>query len=875
MDTTQEIRLSNGIPVILHDFEGSVATTYWWVQSGGADEAPREAGFSHFLEHMLFKDAAAKETGVASSGKMAQSIEALGGEVNAYTSFDQTVYHVSCAAHHWEAVLREFGPIAAPQKFFRQDFEREREVILEELRKNEDSPERQLFQKLFSITYKRHPYGRPVIGFQKILKAAKVSDLDKFYRHRYVSGRMGLVLVGPMGPEGSVRRKGLIKQLEKYFGAGVIPQRHAPECPRVIETEVRPDVSIATQAFDVATSKVAFSFRVPGLRHPDVPALDVAAGILGMGEMSRLYQKLFCEMGEVTDISGGLYVPSDPGMLFFQAEVESPDRIPLVLETVFSEIQELAKKGPTPDELSRVIVNAESERLYSTQSVDGVASRLGFMRFVLGDLDFDRQYLEDIKRVDAEKVREVIASTLHYGRLNAVALVPKAQKGFSLAAQAKLAKQTLLPPQKAVSSKHKVTKIQEARSAEFWTLPSGIRVAAFERPQSHVLSVHAALPGGLRLEGSDSWGASHLIGMTWNKGTAQKSARDIASFVEGRASVIAGFSGRNSVGLELTGLARDWDALSRLFNEVLLEPSFPEEEVTHSKRVTEDTLRSLDDHSSQLCSKLFLETLFEHHPYGRLTYGSLESVSSMDSKVLRAFHKRVFDPKELVVAVSGPIKKARLETWFDELGSYATKAFSAGRVSEGMSTIHDESVLKASRWVEKNLSREQVHIILGGLGTKITAPDRFALRLLQTLLGGQGGRLFLELREKRSLAYTVSPISFEGVERGYVGVYMASAPQKKDEAVQGISEVLLKLAEKGPTASELKRAHEFYLGRRAMELQSDSALAAHFGLQVLYGVPHLSDEELIKKVRAVTAKDIQNVCRKYFVDSYLVTSVVG
>src|SRR6185312_8800691 len=106
-------------------------------------------------------------------------------------SFDQTVYHVTCAAQHWERVIDAFASVSRPQKFLLQDFEREREVILEELRKNEDSPGRQLFQSLFSSTFSKHPYGRPVIGFQKILKAAKVSRLEEFYRKNYVAGKMG------------------------------------------------------------------------------------------------------------------------------------------------------------------------------------------------------------------------------------------------------------------------------------------------------------------------------------------------------------------------------------------------------------------------------------------------------------------------------------------------------------------------------------------------------------------------------------------------------------------------------------------------------------------------------------------------------------
>jgi zinc protease len=216
------VHLSNGIPVVLQQNDGLVAATYWWVKTGSADESLQEAGFAHFLEHMLFKDAAAKESGRTSTGKTARMIESLGGDINAYTSFDQTVYHVTCAAHHWEKVLNVFGALAKPQKFLQKDFEQEREVILEELRKNEDSPGRQLFQNLFSTTFQKHPYGRPVIGFEKTLKAARLSQLEKFYRENYVSEKMGLILVGPLEDGKGARRKSILRSLEKYYGSQVI-----------------------------------------------------------------------------------------------------------------------------------------------------------------------------------------------------------------------------------------------------------------------------------------------------------------------------------------------------------------------------------------------------------------------------------------------------------------------------------------------------------------------------------------------------------------------------------------------------------------------------------------------------------------------------
>jgi zinc protease len=862
----EQIELSNGIPLILQHYDSTVAATYWWNRTGSADESPQEAGFAHFLEHMLFKDAAAKETGK--------------GDINAYTSFDQTVYHVTCSAHHWERILDAFGTMAKPQRFLKEDFEREREVILEELRKNEDSPGRMLFQELFSQTFKKHPYGRPVIGFVKTLKAARVQALEAFYRRNYVSSKMGVILVGPIEDGTGKRKRELIRLAEKHFGKKTIPFKKETPTKRVVETPLRKGPETVTKSFDVKTPTLSISFRAVDIQHPDMPALDLMAGILGMGELSRLYQRLFYGASLVTEVSGGLYVPKDNGMLYFQAEVDELAKLPQAAEEIFKELRRICDEGPTEEELSRVVVNSESEKLYSTQTADGVAGRTGFMRFVLGDMDYDQKYLAQIRAVTPETIREVARKYLDPKRMSAVVLVPKAESKYDSSFLAGMAQKHLYS-EGAQNSVSKKTVLKNS-GVQFFTLPSGMRVVYQERPQSNVISVHAAALGGLRLEltqpvesAAKDWGASYMMALTWNKGTPGKDARAIATIAEGHASSIDGYNGRNSVGLQMTGLARDWKTLSNLFTEVLLEPTFADTEIQHSRRIAEDSLRSLEDHSSQLCSKLFLENLFEHHPYGKLTYGSLESLQAMNQAKLQAFHRNWIRPEKLVISVAGSVSRSVAQKWLQELDERATKLRSLTPSAASAPKVQEEPNLKAPRWVEKKLGREQSHILVGGLGASIGGEDRYAIGLMQNILGGQSGRLFIELREKKSLAYTVAPVSFEGMERGYIGTYIASATPKKDEAIAGIRKVLEVLAQKGPSPQEMKRAQEFFLGRRAMDLQGDSSLAAHYGLEALYHLPFRTEDEIAKKIRAVTPKDIQRVCRTYLIEPAMVTSVVG
>jgi zinc protease len=866
----EEHFLSNGIPVILQHVDGPVGTFHWWNLTGSTDEQASEAGFAHFLEHMLFKDAGAKDTGQASTGQTARVIESLGGEINAYTTFDQTVYHVTCSEQYWEKVIDQFGIMAKPQKFLKDDFLREREVILEELRRGEDSPDRQLYQTLFSLTYKKHPYGKPVIGYPKVLKAATVQKLDAFYRRQYVSGEMGLVLVGPIKDANGARQKKLLSVLEKRFGKGTIPKRAGPEKKRPVEVASQKARFLAKH-FDIKTPEFAFSFRIPDLNHPDAPLLEVLAGVLGMGESSRLHQKLFYEKAIVTDACASTYIPRDNGMFLFSAELKKTEDLKEVVAIMIEEIQKIASGDVRKEELDRIITNIESEKMYSTQTVDGVASRLGFLKYSIGDLRFDSEYLEQIKAVTPATLKRLAEEYLTHDRLSFVVFQPKGEKLYDFKTLAKDF-EVLKPASEKKTLKTKVKK--ELLEPEIIVTPSGLKVAYFERVGTPVYSLYASAMGGSRSEitmDPKYWGASHLLSQIWAKGTPELNSKALSAIIEGSAASMDGFSGRNTIGLSGSGLTRDWDKLSNLFLDVLFNPSFADEELTHAKRVTIEGINSIPDHSSQVCSKLFMENLFTHHPYGKQPLGTVEQVEGLTRGDLQHLHQTWVNPKNMSLALVGGVSRSEAEKFILKMDSGLAKNKSTFQQAH----LAPEAQLIASRWAAADFKREQTHIMVGGNGISMFDEDRYALRILQNILGGQSGRLFIELREKRSMAYTVSPMSMEGIETGYIGTYIACSPEKKDEATVGMRTVLENLMKKGPTASEMTRAKNYYLGQRAMDLQSSWSLASGFGLELLYREKVILEGEIRKQIERVTAKHVQKIGEKLFLDAPMLTVTVG
>ncbi len=824
---------------------------------------------------MLFKDASAKETGQASTGQTARVIESLGGEINAYTSFDQTVYHVTSSEQYWEKVIDSFGIMAKPQRFLKTDFEREREVILEELRRGEDSPDRQLYQNLFGLTYQKHQYGRPVIGFVKTLKAANVQKLEAFYKRQYVSSQMGLVLVGPIQDAKGARKKKLLSILEKRFGKMTIAKKQAPAKIRPIEAQVRGQAKFLSKHFDVKAPEVAASFRIPDIKHHDIPLLEVLSGVLSMGESSRLYQKLFYDKALVTDISTSVYVPRDPGMLLLSAELKKTEDLADVMGVFVDEIKSIIDGSISKDELARVLTNIESEKMYSTQTVDGLAGRLGFLKFTLGDLRFDTEYLDQIKSATPATLKNLAKTYLTPERMSMAMFQPKGETLYDFSQVEKTFSALSAPATtKKIATKSKKEK-KELLEPTLMTTPGGLKVAFFERPGSPVFSLYSAAFGGTRSEfalDSKYWGASNLVAHTWDKGTKKYNSKQIAQMIEGSAASLDGFSGRNTIGLQSTGLVRDWDHLSELFLEVLLNPTFAPDELAHAKRVTEDMIQSIPDHSSQVCSKLFMENLFVNHPYGKHQLGTLEQLHSLNENHLRELHSYWVHPKNMSLSLVSGMSLEEVTPFIEKLDRLLTP-----RSSHGKSAPHyeSESKLIAPRWAAAQFNREQTHIMTGGLGLSMFDQDRYALRILQNILGGQSGRLFIELREKKSMAYSVSPMSMEGLETGYVGTYIACSPTKTAEATAGMKHVIEELVKKGPTANEMTRAKNYYLGQRAMDLQSTWSLASSFGMELLYREKVILESEIRREIEKVTAKHVQKIGEKLLVAPHMLTVTVS
>jgi len=399
--------LPNGMRLIVQEHHAaSTVAIHLWAGVGGRDEAEGERGFSHFVEHMLFKG-----TETRGRGFVEREVEGVGGRTNAGTSNDYTFYYVLLPAARVVPGIELMADMVLNSVFDATELGREREVVFEEVRLNEDNPRSSLGRQLYSLLYQDHPYGRPVLGDAADLRAATQSTLRGYYRRHYVPDNMTLVVVGPVDPAAvrAAALKAFGSRATTGFSRTAVPP--PPPLDGVRERSVeRPE----------RQRQLGLAWLAPPLGHPDMAAVDVLSHILGGSRSSRLNQALRERARLVSSISGWYGALQGAGAIGVTAQFETADRA-AVERAVMDEIRRIQTDGVTADELARAITASEAEREFSRETVEGLALAYGRAE-TTWTLEAERGYLDRVRAVTRAQVQEVAARylTSSYARLTFV-----------------------------------------------------------------------------------------------------------------------------------------------------------------------------------------------------------------------------------------------------------------------------------------------------------------------------------------------------------------------------------------------------------------------------------------------------------------------
>lgn len=832
--------LDNGLTVILKENHfAPVVAMNLWVKVGSADEREGEEGIAHVLEHMMFKGTAKR--GV---GQIAAEVESAGGDINAYTSLDETVYYITMPSDKMVLGLDILADAVFHAEIEPKELKKELQVVLEEIKRGEDNPSIKLSHAVFGTAYQVHPYKRPIIGTEESVSSFTRDKVMDFYRRWYAPDNAVLVVVGDF------ETAQIEDSIKIIFGEEKNPNRKKIPLPSRVYPQEPPQEAprITILRGELQESYLEIVFHIPHLKHEDIPALEVLSCILGEGESSRLYRSVRADKGLVNIIHSTTFTSRDPGLFFIGATLDGKN-LEEALSEILNQIALTRKELIRTDELIKAKVNIESEEIYAKESVQGEARKLGYLETIAGDIGFEEVFLRRVGEVTAEDVRDVAIRYLRGENITIAAYLPKQLKtdDWSEESLAQTARKLLSVAPVDVKGKD-VIKV---------TLSNGMTLLVKENHSVPIVAMRASALGGVRLESPGEYGMNNFIARTMTKGTAKRSAEDIANQVDRIAGSLGGFSGRDSVGLVGEFLSRYFDEGLDLFADVLMNPTFPAKEVERQRKEIIAAIGRIEDHPEQLAVDIMRKNLFAPHPYSARILGEVETVSKISRKDLISYYHRVIVPQNIVLAVVGDVRAEevieKMETAFKNFGKKETQLPEAPVVAP----------LKNSKKVKVFREKEQAQIVLGFRGASYSSPDRFALDVLAAILSGQGGRLFVELRDKQHLAYSVGAMSVNCLDSGFFLFYMGTRAENIEKGIKGIISEIEKVRTATVSEDELRRAIEYLVGTYKIGLQTNSSQAGIMSLGELYGVGWRMMDDYPIKIKGVTADQVFEAAKKY------------
>ncbi len=824
--------LPNGLGIIVQeDHSAPVASVQVWIETGSIHEGRHlGGGISHLLEHMLFKG-----TPTRGASAFAQSVQDAGGYINAYTSFDRTVYWIDIPAKGAPVAIELLADAVMNSTLPPDEYVKEQEVIRREFAMGNDDPDRMSGQALFATAFREHPYRHPIIGYLDVFNGLQRDEVMEYYKSRYVPNNMFFVVVG------DVDAAQIEAQLAELFAPH--PRRSLPP---VLIPEEPPQLGRREShtEFPTELTRLHLTWHVPPTSHPDIPALDVAAVVLGSGRSSHLYKVLREDLALVHAVDAWCYAPGQAGLFGVDAVLDPHQREEVQAE-ILRMIERLREKGVTDRELAKAKKGALSHQLQAVTTMRGRASDLGSNWLLARNLDFSRDYLAALQSVTSADLQRVLATYITDQNLSVVSLNPSGSLNRT---------KTAAP---AIT----------AGAIQKFELSNGLRLLVREDHRLPLISVNAAFKAGLLAETAANNGLTRLLSKVLLKGTKTRTAGQIADEIEELGGGIGSDVGNNSISVSTRVMRPDFRAGLEILADVLKNATMPEKAVAREKEAQLAAIKAEEEEMTVVARNLLRAELFGDHSYGLRSSGTPESVSRLTPADLLAYRDRTIVARNGVLAVFGDVHAEEVRALAEEL---------LGTLPVGepaLASVPEPPILTAAREVEALKDKEQAVLMVGFPGVDLFSPDSAALEIIDEACSDLGSRLFLRIREEMGLAYFVGSGQMSGLARGMFLFYLGTAPEKLADVKAALFDEIAKLARDGLTPAELARSKEKSIGQQEIRNQSNGAFAFQAALNELYGLGHSHHLEQRRQIEALTLDEVRAVARKYFTQP-AITSIV-
>jgi zinc protease len=820
-------------------------------------------GISHLLEHMFFKGTKKRKV-----GQLREETRKLGGYLNGGTIYEYTHYYTVLPQRFAEKGLELQSDALLNSVIDSVELEKEKKVVIQEVKRKLDNPDALAWEKLMELAFAEHPLRRWRMGTQEQNAGFTKKDLENHYLSFYRPDNIILSIVG------DIKTEEILKVVENYYGDFKREETEKKSIPAEPEQK---EFKYAQLKGDITQTYLKIGFHIPAKLDQDFFALDVLAHILGHGRSSRLSQVLKEREKLVSSITSEAFGLKDIGVLIIEAELQAKD-LPAAEGGIFREIEKLKVSEVSDFELAKAKNVIKSSYLSSVETAMGYAENLAFFESY-GGFRLAEKYLENVKKVTKEDIKRVASSYLTLERASLLEYRPNQsfEENITAARIKDAIKESLIKKRGKVEREELVFVKSDEKEAEISLTEKEARKeklscgATLINKENHFLplfSLGIYFKGGRVYESEENCGITQLVLRTSLKGTQNKTAFEISNLMEMLGGSIELELNADYFGYRVKLLSENLTNGLEIISDVIKNPLFVEEELEKERNILLAEIQKNKDSMRDYPIDLFYQSIFPHHPYGLNSLGESDALNRLTKPEIVDWYNQFFVANNMLIVAVGDFDSKRLK---EELN----KKFLDFRKGE----IPVPEIIEVRRKEKENILSEdrtkaQTAQALGFITCSYRDDDLYPLKVLQAIASGSGGRFFKELRDKKSLAYTVYGHNDSWGEAGVFYAYIATSPEKEEEAKEGLLGEFFKFKTALVDEDELETAKRYITGMYQIYLETNSALVKQYAKAELLGRGIEEVDEYPKRISRVNREEIQEVANKYFDGKSLAVGVI-
>lgn len=877
-ENVRKTLLENGLTVLTKEVHTApVVTVQVWYKVGSRNEEPGLNGIAHQLEHMMFKGT---QTRPIQFGRL---FSALGSDSNAFTSYDQTVYHGTAERNKLKALLILEADRMQNSIIDNEQLASEKRVVISELQGYENSPEYRLNRAVMRTAFPNHAYGLPVGGTKADVEKFTVEQVRKYYQKYYSPDNAVLVIVGDFQTAPTLGAvKEIFGKLPNSQQFGKLPStssEHRSTAQSIVNSQQLPESPIILQEAG-AGELLQVVYPLPDINHPDVPALDVMDYILTEGRNSRLDQVLI-ESGLASDISASVASLRESGwyeLLVTAASNQSLRKIDSVLNQA---IADLVKSGVTAAEVNRAKTQLEAAVILANRDLTNQAMQLGNDETTAGDYRYTERYLAAIRQVTPADVVAVVKKYLK-PEARIVGYFEPTQKQLKGTSKAHSSQTTenfgsgapVSPTEvlKYLPPIDEVTNIGTRELPHQFKLGNGLQLLLFPDRSIPTITLSGHINAGMEFDPEDKAGLASLVADNLMNGTKTKNFLQIAKALEDRGANLEFRAYREGVRIEGDSLAGDLPIILNTLADVVKNSTFPARELELERQQALTNLKLDLDDPDEVAIRTFVQSVYPRkHPLH--SFPTPESLKKIKRKDAIAFKEKYYRPDNMVLAIVGDFEPAKVRPLVE-------KEFGGWKVSGEPPKLKYPQVSMPEKEVRVNSilpGKAQAITYMGYKGINRKDPRFYAALVLNQILGGDtlSSRLGAEVRDRQGLTYGIYSYFQVGKNAGTFWIELQTSPEDTTKAIASTQTLLKQIHQQGVLASEVEAAKQTLISNYNVSLANPEELTKTILMNQVHGLDKVELRAFTDKIQQVTLAQVNQAARELVHPDKIVVATAG